>query len=275
LEIASDKLKIKPENYVSSLESPIGVYLRREIFKMGKKNDSLLRKKLYDQIVADQSADGSWDQLLVQTANNLWNLALLGCEADDKNARKALEWLLSLQKYDYRGYPGFFNSPNRKDPSLMRSTFYGEFGPGCSIFYDTAYAVHLFHIYGLDNNKQVQTAVRSYLSFWNPEWCGVWCTLNVLRMLIEHPLSAESDKVNSGLKYFAKRQTKTGAWRGFPFYHTFHALSRAKQIAAKKQLRKAFQSVIRKQNSDGSWGKKEQETETFLVLDAMKNADMI
>lgn len=153
----------------------------------------------------------------------------------------------------------------------MRSTFYGEFGPGCSIFYATTYAVHLFHIFGLDNNKQIQTTVRSYLDFWNPEWCGVWCTINVLRMLIEHPLSAESKQVNSGLEHFAELQTKTGAWNGFPFYHTFHALSRARHIVATKQLEKAFPSVIRKQNKDGSWGRKEQETETFLVLDALKN----
>jgi hypothetical protein len=269
------KLKVDPLNYAAGLESPIGVYIRREIFKKETKSDAILKKRLYEQAVADQSVDGSWSQLFVRTANNLWNLALLGCEADDKSVREALEWLLSIQKYDYRGYPGFFNSPNRKDPSLMRSTSYGEFGPGCSIFYQTTYAVHLFHIFGLDDNKQVQTTVRSYLDFWNPEWCGAWCTINVLRMLIEHPLSAESKQVNSGLEHLAKLQAKTGAWKGFPFYHTFHALSRAKHTVAKKQLERALPSVIKRQNKDGSWGKKEHETETFLVLDALKNAGTI
>ena len=271
----SDKLKVDPLNYAAGLESPIGVYIRREIFKKETGGDAILKKRLYERAVADQCMDGSWSQLFVRTANNLWNLALLGCEAEDKSIRKALEWLLSIQKYDYRGYPGFFNSPNRKDPSLMRSTFYGEFGPGCSIFYDTTYAVHLFHIFGLDNNKQVQTTVRSYLGFWNPEWCGAWCTINVLRVLIEHPLSAESKQVNSGLEHFARLQTKTGAWKGFPFYHTFHALSRARHTVAKEQLERAFPSVIKRQNKDGSWGRKEHETETFLVLDALKNAGTI
>jgi hypothetical protein len=267
--------KIDPLTYAADLESPVGVYLRREIFKQQTKSDSSLRKRLYQQTVSDQSADGSWNRLFVRTANNLWNLALLGWEAEDKSVKKALQWLLSIQKYDYRGHPGFFNSPNRKDPSLMRSTFYGEFGPGCSIFYATAHAVHLFHVFGLDNNKQVQTTIRSYLDFWNPEWCGAWCTINVLRILIEHPLSAQSKQVNSGLEHLAELQTKTGAWKSFPFYHTFHALSRARHIVAKKQLEKAFPSVIKRQNEDGSWGKKEPETETFLVLDAMKNASII
>ena len=271
----SDELKTDPLNYAAGLESPVGIYIRREIFKKETKNDAILKKRLYEQTVANQSVDGSWSQLFVRTANNLWNLALLGCEAEDKNVKKALEWLLSIQKYDYRGHPGFFNSPNRKDPSLMRSTFYGEFGPGCSIFYTTTYAVHLFHVFGLDNNKQVQTTVRSYLDFWNPEWCGAWCTINVLRMLIEHPLSAESKQVNSGLEHTAKLQSKTGAWKGLPFYHTFHALSRAKQTVAKKQLERAFPSVIKRQNKDGSWGKKEHETQTFLILDALKNAGTI
>jgi hypothetical protein len=271
----SVKLKVDPLNYAAGLESPVGVYVRREIFKKEPKSDAVLKKRLYEQAVADQSEDGSWSQLFVRTANNLWNLALLGCEAEDRSVRKALEWLLSIQKYDYRGYPGFFNSPNRKDPSLMRSTFYGEFGPGCSIFYQTTYAVHLFHIFGLHDKKQVQTTVRSFLNFWNPEWCGAWCTINVLRMLIEHPLSAESKQVNSGLGHFAKLQTKTGAWKGFPFYHTFHALSRARHTVAKTQIERAFPSVIKRQNKDGSWGRKEPETETFLVLDALKNTGTI
>jgi hypothetical protein len=267
-----DKLSVDPLNYVAGLESPIGVYLRTEIFKREIRSDAILKKRLWKQTTAEQSEDGSWNQLFVRTANNLWNLALLGCKAEDESVKKGLEWLLSLQKYDYRGYPGFFNSPNRKDPSLMRSTLYGEFGPGCSIFYDTTYAVHLFHIFGLDNNEQIQTTVKSYLCFWNPKWCGAWCTINVLRVLIEHPLSAESPQVNSGLEHLAKLQTRTGAWKGFPFYHTFHALSRARYTVAKKQLEKALPSVVKRQNTDGSWGKREREIETFLTLDALKNA---
>jgi len=114
--------------------------------------------------------------------------------------------------------------------------------------------------------------VNSYLQFWRPTWCSAWCTINVLRMLIEHPLSKESSQVESGLKYLARRQTRTGAWKGYPFYHTLHALSRPQHELAKKQLKKALPAAIRRQNNDGSWGKKEQQTETFLVLDALKNA---
>jgi hypothetical protein len=44
---------------------------------------------------------------------------------------------------------------------------------------------------------------------------------------------------------------------------------------AKKQLERAFSTVIKRQNRDGSWGKKEHETETSLVLDALKNASTI
>jgi len=272
MENLSNELNVNPLNYVANLESPIGVYLRRDIFKKETKADTTLKKKLFEKTVADQSADGSWDQLFVRTANNLWNLALLGYDAEDGPVKKGLEWLLSIQRHQYRGYPGFFLSNNRRDPSVMRSTSYGEFGPGCTIFYQTTYAIHLLHIFGFDDNNQVQTTVKSYLQFWRPDWCGAWCTINVLRMLIEHPLSTESKKVEHGLKYLAKRQTKTGAWRGLPFYHTFNTLSRARHVLAKKQFKKAFPSVVKRQNKDGSWGRKEQETETFLVLDALKNA---
>ena len=270
-----NELKVNPLNYVDSLESPVGVYLRREIFKKETRADKTLKRKLYEKTVVDQSADGSWDQLFVRTANNLWNLALLGYDAEDKSIKKGLGWLLSIQRHQYRGYPGFFYSNNRKDPRVMRSTFYGEFGPGCTIFYQTTYAIHLFHIFGFHDNRQVQTTVKSYLQFWRPDWCGAWCTINVLHILVEHPLSTESKQVKSGLEYLTKRQTKTGAWKGFPFYHTFHALSRACHVLAKKQLEKAFPSLVKRQNKDGSWGRKEQETKTFLVLDALKNAGIM
>ena len=270
-----DQFKVDPLNFVASLESPIGTYLRREIFKEENREDATLKKKLCEQITATQSADGSWNQLFVATANNLWDLALLGYTAQDKSVRQGLEWLLSIQRQLYHGYPGFFDSSNRKDPSTMRLTLYGEFGPGCTIFYQTAYAVHLFHIYGFDDNKQVQTTVNSYLQFWRPTWCSAWCTINVLRMLIEHPLSKASKQVEDGLKHLARRQTKTGAWKGFPFYHTFHALSRANHELASKQGKKALPSIVKRQNANGSWGKKSQETETFLVLDALKNAETI
>jgi hypothetical protein len=273
MEKMADKLKVDSYNYVTNLKSPVGVYLRREVFRKETEADTALKERLYRKTVADQSTDGSWDQLFVYTANNLWNLSLLGYDAEDRNVKRGLEWLLSIQRHQYKGYPGFFHSNNRKDPSVMRSTFYGEFGPGCTIFYQTSYAVHLFHIFGFDGHTQVKTTVRSYLQFWRPNWCGVWCAINVLRMLIEHPLSRESEQVENGVKYLADRQTKTGAWKGFPFYHTFHALSRNRHALAKKQFQKAFPSVVKRQNKDGSWGRKEKETETFLVLDALKNVD--
>lgn len=266
-----NELKINPVNYVNSLDSSIGIYLRREILKKESKADATLKKETYQKTVAEQSPDGSWDQLFVKTANNLWNLALLGYNAQDPSVKGGLEWLLSIQKHSYRGYPGFFCSSNRKDPSIMRSTLYGEFGPGCTIFYQTTYAVHLLHVFGFDQDRRVETPVKSYLQFWKPTWCGAWCTINVLRLLIEHPLSKESTPVENGLKHLAKLQTKTGAWKGLPFYHTFHALSRADAPLAKEQLEKALPSVVRRQNEDGSWGRKEEETASFLVLDALRN----
>jgi hypothetical protein len=266
------QLKADPLNYVARLESPIGVYLRREVFKKENRGDATLKKKLHDNIAASQLPDGSWEHMFVYTANNLWNLALLGYNREDENVRRGLEWLLSIQRSLYRGYPGFFMSGNRKDASTMRSILYGEFGPGCTIFYQTAYAVHLFHVFGFDDNKRVQTTVNSYLQFWRPTWCSAWCTINVLRMLIEHPLSGKSPQVEAGIKHLARRQTRTGAWKAFPFYHTLHALSRSEDPLAEKQVKKALASAAKKQDKDGSWGMREKETMTYLVLDAMRNA---
>lgn len=271
----SFELKVDPVGYVEDLESPIGVYLRRIVFQNENKDDKKLRRRLYGESVRKQSDNGSWDNLFVNTANSLWDLGLLGYDAKEENVKKGLDWLLSTQKYSYRDHPGFFYSGNRKESRTMRSTMYGEFGPGCTVFYTTTYAVHLFNMFGLENRKEVQQTVDSYLKFWTPEWCGSWCTINVLRMLIEHPKSTNTKRVRNGIKYLADIQTKTGAWKGFPFYHTFHALSRSSQSSAKKQLDKVLPSLARRQNKDGSWGRKEPETRTFLVLDGLKNAGQL
>jgi hypothetical protein len=271
----SDDLRSDPQDYVDGLKSPVGVYLRREVFGRKDKSDTAVSEKMYKNIVSGQSPDGSWDQLFVHTANRLWDLALLGYGAKDKNMKKGLDWLLTTQTRTYYTQPGFFQSSNRRDSSLMRETSYGEFGPGCTVFYQTTYAVHLFHILNLDNNKQTQQTVKSYLKFWTPDWCGSWCGINVLRVLIEHPLSARSRRVQAGLKHLAGRQTKTGSWKSYPFYHTFHALTRSDFRTAKNQIENALPSVIRRQNKNGSWGKRKEEQNTFLILDGLKNLGAI
>ena len=54
----SEELRVDPLDYVEGLESPIGVYLRREVFgKSG--DDAALRKDLHGKITSKQSDDGS------------------------------------------------------------------------------------------------------------------------------------------------------------------------------------------------------------------------
>jgi hypothetical protein len=104
----SDELKVNPLNYVANLESPISVYLRRVIFKKETKADEILKRRLYEHIVPDQSLDGSWNQLFVRTANNLWNLALLGCDAEDKSVKKGVRMASFNSETRLSGLPGFF-----------------------------------------------------------------------------------------------------------------------------------------------------------------------
>lgn len=214
------ELRFDPLDHVVRLESAISVYLMREVFD--KEPREALKKRLYRKTIADQSADGSWHQLFVQTANSLWDLYLLGFGAEEPGVKKGLDWLRSIQKYEYHGFPGFFGSGDRsvqqfylKDPSLMRSILYGELGPGCPSFYQTTYAVHLFHLSGFDYDPHVKTTISSYLKIWGDKgrYCGIWCTLNVSRILLEHPLSRESKQVEIGLRVLAGKQTETGGWK--------------------------------------------------------------
>ncbi|MEE9224510.1 MAG: hypothetical protein V3U51_07175, partial [Thermoplasmata archaeon] len=67
-------LKVGPLRYAGNLRTPIGVYLRREVLNSVGRADRDLKKKLHKRIASSQSNDGSWNQLFVNTSNNLWNL---------------------------------------------------------------------------------------------------------------------------------------------------------------------------------------------------------
>ena len=54
-----NELKYDYLSYVGGLESAIGIYLRREVLERESPADTSLRKRLYDQTIADQSSDGS------------------------------------------------------------------------------------------------------------------------------------------------------------------------------------------------------------------------
>jgi len=277
-------LKADPWNYIQRLESPIGFYLRRKALKSATEKDDLLRHGLHEKIVSGQSMDGSWNGIFVYTANNLCDLINLGYGVEDASVKKGAEWLFSIQRSTYRGFPGFFSSGHREDASIMRSTMYGEFGPGCSLWYQTTYAVHLLSRLGFQEDPRVKTTIDSYLKICgvNPpgthdriHWCGAWCDLNVLRVLIQHPSSAESTTVEKALEFLEENQTKRGTWEGYSFYHLLHALSRSRLSSAQRQLEKALPTVIKRQNPDGSWGTSQKENQTFLVLDTLSNIGLL
>ena len=64
-------LKTNPLNWVKSQKSPIGIYLRRVVFREEAEDDKTVGKELYEKIVSGQSVDGSWKQMFVPTAKNL------------------------------------------------------------------------------------------------------------------------------------------------------------------------------------------------------------
>jgi len=49
MEDISSELEINPLNYVAGIKSPIGVYLRRVIFRKETKADMTLKEKLYEK----------------------------------------------------------------------------------------------------------------------------------------------------------------------------------------------------------------------------------
>ena len=91
------KLRHDPRPLVESLVTPLGLRTRREALAGGAE-DSDLSERLASDIVDRQLRDGSWEGLVVSTAQAIHDLLDCGLSHTDDRVQMGCAWLLAQQR---------------------------------------------------------------------------------------------------------------------------------------------------------------------------------
>jgi hypothetical protein len=113
------KLRYDPIPLVESLEAPLGLKTRREALEE-REDDHTLSKRLVHSIAGGQLPDGSWEGLIVSTAQAIHDLLDCGLLPEDDPVRNGCSWLLGQQKPPRTGL--FPNTPSIDLPGMFYTT---------------------------------------------------------------------------------------------------------------------------------------------------------
>jgi hypothetical protein len=99
---------------------------------------------------------------------------------------------------------------------------------------------------------------------------------NALRALVVHPDDRFRAATRSAVSWFASQQTAHGDWGpNIPFFQAFNAMAHLSISEANAQFDNALKHVVEGQNRDGTWGRADQEWQTFLVVHALRKKGII
>lgn len=260
--------------------SPYAIYARRKWLGEESESSRMDADQIVSKIIEVQSPNGSWNDSVVETIQNLHLISLLAPKFNGRT-KKAVDWLLEKDfeslhctSGDGAKYDGLFFRVNRKDTKQIYQRKDLLFNPGCSGFVKTAAALYFAGIFTKQKDERVIQAFKTLdnvIKKRRGKWCSLACSNNILRAYVAHPLKRASKQTQDAVKVLAKLQTRNGNWQGIPFfYHTFNILAQSKLRIARQQVAKALPHIIQSQNRDGSFGKDNKEFFTFLILDGLK-----
>jgi hypothetical protein len=268
------KLSIDPYQVFESSKTPAALYARQKW--LGESDNRQWKKDFHEtveKLTADQASDGSWHQSEVETITRLFGLHLTVRETSDQ-INAALEWLKNRIKLPYSGHQFELEVDGIKDP-LEKLPFMcchpDMFLIGATLF--------LSSIFGRPNDPSILSIYR-WLSLVGVRNKGLWfdraCSHNILRAMVVHPVYCEDPATVMAVESLADQQAVSGEWRnGSPFFQTLNALAHLNILSANQQLQRAFPRLFETQNGDGTWGEVDREWNSFLVVHAMRNKDLI
>ncbi|MFB0510138.1 MAG: hypothetical protein ACETVX_06545 [bacterium] len=273
-------LRYDPYQIFKNSSTPYAIYARRKWLGEETESSRVEGDLIVTKLIEAQSPNGSWNNSVVDTIQNLHLIALLAPKFNGRT-KKAVDWLLEKEHEimrcrsgDGARYDGLFFRMNREDTHQIYHRKDLFFNRGCAGFVKTAAALYFAGIFTKQKDERVLQAFKTLdnvIKRRNGKWCSLSCSNNILRAYISHPLKRASSQTQQALKTLAKLQSRNGGWRGIPFfYHTLNIIALSKLKVAREQIAKSLPRIIRSQNRDGSFGKDNKEFYTFLVLDGLK-----
>lgn len=202
LDALLSKLPHDPLPLVESFRTPFGVKTRREALGRPRPDDAALADRLAETILADQREDGSWDGLIVATAQSVHDLLDCGVPAEPA-LRKACDWLAAQQRpLDLELYPeapgetldDLFCAGRPRDETEWERRRHPEFewkdGPvtcfGLLPIYSSGAALAALCRCGLWDHVVVRRGFRALMKIRGPGgkyYTNYWCACGVGRWL--------------------------------------------------------------------------------------------
>ena len=268
------KLQHNPFQIFHDSKTPAGLYARQkwlgEESTLSWQNDF---KSCVDALFVGQLPNGSWQRSSMATITNLFGLHLTVRKSNNR-INTALEWLLNKIELTSKGVRV------NADSDIKHTDLYGlPFVLGRTEMLFTGATLFLSSIFNRQNDPTV-LAIYQWLNkegFTRENINTDFVSMhNIFRSLVVYPKFTNADLTVKIAEIYAGLQTEEGDWgSGLPFYQTLNALGHLNLRQAEVQLERAFTRLIETQNSDGTWGNRDPEWNTFLSIHALKNKGLL
>jgi len=261
-------LPFDPYACFAASTSPVGLYARQKW--LGQEEDERWQADFHEctaLLLRGQLRDGSWESSFIRTVQHLFGLHLT-VRQPVQEIETALDWLLDCTESVL------------KNAAIAGSDLKGlPFTAGDQRYLRLAMALFLGTIFGRAENAEITARYRelSHRAFHDPDGWGDHPDIsNILRAFVVHPVFSKDSATIRAVRNLAQIQDSSGTWPGgISFYQTVNALAHLDLPQADRQLEKAFVLLPRTQNDDGTWGVADNEWNTFLVVHALRNKNML
>lgn len=261
-------LPFNPYACFAASTSPAGLYARQKW--LGQEEDDRWQADFHEctaLLLRGQLLDGSWDSSFIRTVQHLFGLHLTVRQPLEE-IETALDWLLDCTK-GARQNAAIAGSDLKRLP----------FTAGDQRCLRLAMALFLGTIFGRAENAEITARYRelSRRAFHGPDGWGDHPDIsNILRAFVVHPVFSKDSATIWAVRDLARIQDSSGTWpEGISFYQVVNALAHLDLPQADRQLEKAFALLPRTQNDDGTWGTTDREWNTFLIVHALRNRNML
>ena len=261
------KIRYNPYAIFASNPSPVGIYARKKW--LGQELTPQWRadfQRAAQALLAGQSPDGSWQGSIVETVRRLFGLHLTIREPN-QSTDVALDWLIerALCVTKSKSIPGEALGGGRLHSVPFTAGDFDIFVMGATLFLANAFGrAHDTDVLGMYEWLALRVLAKGSRS---PGWSSA---NNILRALVVHPVYSRHAATEELVIRLSQRQEESGRWReGIPLYQTANALAHLDLQEAERQVRRAFQYLVKTQHTDGTWGRAQREWDTFLVVHAL------
>ncbi len=219
-----------------------------------------------------------------QTIERLFALFLLGAKPTPA-VRQALDFLLdrkapSLDGVRLDGIDGtdlFFHLPHGEKSGLAELSG-TPFFPGHAGILKSSAALFFASVFRCDRREDVRRAGQALLSRSGEggDLCKARTSrLNVLLALSSHPSHRGHSATLRTVAPVARWQRPDGRFGSAPFLPVLWTLSLQNGRKARAILRRSLPALLRGQQADGSWGRKDPEFQTWMAVEVLKRMGVI